>query len=280
MKNWKILLGLLCLLAVTPCWAGPKEKKKIVLVLGSGGSRALAHVGVIEELETLGIVPDVIVGCSSGSIVGALYAYSKDIGKVKELLIDMKYDDLVDLSLFQKCAFSTPKKLEKFLEKNLPANDFESLQIPFVAVATDIHKGEPVYFKEGSLHSAIMASAALPGLFPPHEFEGKTYIDGGVCDPLPIGYAKTCDNDCMVIASDISSSLDGFDISSLPEVVRKSFEIIYHRLAHFEKQKADFILEMNFTDVSSPIDDGNNQLLYERGKQVVRDHYEELAAKC
>src|SRR5688572_21839135 len=86
--------------AVLPCSVAAVQTQKVILVLGSGGSRGLAHVGVIEELENLGIVPDMIIGCSSGAIVGALYAQHKDIAKVKETLIDLTQDDLVDFSIF------------------------------------------------------------------------------------------------------------------------------------------------------------------------------------
>ena len=255
-----------------------QESQKIVLVLGSGGSRGLAHVGVIEELEKLGIVPDAIVGCSSGAIVGALYAQHRDIAKVKEILIDLTQDDLVDFSLFQQYAISTREKLEKFLQENLTATDFSDLQIPFVAVATDLHKGEPVYLQEGDLHAAILASAALPGLFPPYPMGESVYIDGGVCDPLPVQFARTW-RDGILIASDISPSLDGFDTENVLQVIRKSFEVAYQRLAYISQQETDILLEMDFADIDSPINDSVNSKIYEEGKRSVRDYSEEIIQK-
>src|SRR5438477_519239 len=130
MKKWNSIITLLLASIFISFSASAKEPKKIILVLGSGGSKGLAHVGAIEELENLGIIPDAIVGCSSGAIIGALYAQHGDINKVKEILIDMKYDELVDFTFFQKYAISTREKMEDFLESNLIATDFASLTIP------------------------------------------------------------------------------------------------------------------------------------------------------
>lgn len=275
MKYLSLFVILLFGMAMNPFSAIPEERQKVVLVLGSGGSRGLAHVGVIEELENLGIVPDMIVGCSSGAIVGALYAQYKDIGKVKEILIDLTQEDLVDFSLFQKYALSTRDKLETFLEEHLTVTDFALLQIPFIAVATDLHKGEPVYFREGELHPALLASAALPALFPPYKIGDRMYVDGGICDPLPVQFARSL-GDAVIIASDISPSLDGFHTENLLEVVRKAFEIAYQRLAYAAQQEADILLVMNFLDIDSPIADGVNHRLYERGKEAVRNQSEQI----
>jgi NTE family protein len=255
-----------------------RGSENIILVLGSGGSRGLAHVGVIEELEKLGIVPDAIVGCSSGAIVGALYAQHRDIAKVKEILINLKQDDIIDFNLFQKHALSTRNKFEEFLQNNLIANEFSALQIPFVAVVTDLHKGEPVYLQQGELHPALLASAALPGLFPPYYMKEHVYVDGGLCDPLPVHFAHTWKNG-IVIASDISLLLGGFDAENLLQVLRKSFEVAYKRLAYTSQQEADILLEMNFRDIDSPIEENFNPKIYEEGKKAVRDHSEEIMQK-
>jgi len=258
--------------------AAAEQTQKIILVLGSGGSRGLAHVGAIEELEKMGIKPDAIVGCSSGAVVGALYAEHGDIAKVKEILINLRQDSLIDFSFFQKYAISTTDKFEKFLKKNLTAKKFSDLQIPFVAVVTDLHKGAPVYLQEGDLRSALLASAALPALFPPCEIGDKVYVDGGVCDPLPVNFALKWKKG-IVIASDISPSLDGFDAKNLPQVVRKSLEVAYQRLAYLSQQNADILLKMDFTDIDSPIDDSINLQLYERGIETVKAQSEKIRQK-
>lgn len=239
MKIWKFLTPLFFITFLNPIhnFAEEAMNKKIILVLGSGGSRGLAHVGVIEELENLGIVPSLIVGCSSGAIIGVLYAENQDLNKVKELFINMKRDELVDFSLFEKGAMSTRKKMEDFLVKNLTATAFSDLKIPFVSVATDLNKGEPVYFQKGELLPTILASAALPGLFPPYHMEDQVYVDGGITDPLPANIAHTLGDEmigegAIVIASDVTPFLDGFSTDNLPGIVRKSMEVVYQRLTY------------------------------------------------
>lgn len=278
MKNLKFLACLLLFFITLNDLTASTQSQPVILVLGSGGSRGLAHVGVIEELEKLGIIPDAIVGCSSGAIVGALYAQHRDIAKVKGILMNLKQEDLIDWSLFEKRALSSTKKLKKFLKENLPSNDFSGLQIPFVAVATDLHEGEPVYLKEGKLHAALLASSALPGLFHPHEIRKQLYVDGGISDPLPVQFAHKWRKG-IVIASDISPSLKQFEVDNMIQVLRKSFEICYQRLADTSRKKADILLMMNFEDVDSPIDDGVNHKLYEKGKEIVRSHSKEIIKK-
>ncbi len=261
---------------VIPIFNYADQSKKVVLVLGSGGNKGLAHVGVIEELENMGIVPDLIVGCSSGALIGALYAQNQNIEEVKNILIDLKSDDLIDISLFQEKAISTRKKLKKFMREHLVTKDFSSLEIPLIAVVTDLEKGTPVYLEEGELHPALFASSALPGLFPPYKMQDKTYVDGGVSDPLPVLYAKSR-GDYIVIASDISSAIEAFKVEDLSSLLSKCLEIMYQRLASFQKEEADILLEMNFDpDLDSPFEDNANQQFYEKGKEVVRNQSENI----
>lgn len=266
----KINLIFLLFILITPFFVQSSESKKVALVLGSGGNKGLAHVGVIEELERMGIIPDIIIGCSAGSIVGALYAQHKDIAKVKEILIDLKSDDLIDLSLFQKNAFSTSKKFETFLKENLDVTHIESLEIPFIAVATNLTIGEPVYFDKGNLIPVLLASSALPGVFPPVEMDSKIFIDGGVCDPLPISFAKKLEG-YVVIASDISPSVQDFKQDNLVRIIRKAFETMYQRLAYTQRMDVDVLIEMNFEpELDSPLEDSRNQEIYEKGIETTR----------
>jgi NTE family protein len=141
-----------------------------------------------------------------------------------------------------------------------------------------LNKGIPVYLEEGELRPAVLASAALPGLFPPYKMGDQIYVDGGVSDPLPVLFAHTLGN-ALVIASDISPALEGFDADNLPQVLRKSFEVVYQRLACTARQEADILLEMDFTGVDSPINDTVNYEIYERGKGSVCNRSEEIMKK-
>lgn len=257
------------------------EKKKIILVLGSGGTKGLAHVGVIEELEKNQLLPDVIVGCSSGAIVGALYAATEDAQLVKKALIDFSIDDVLDYNYFPKQALSTRKYLEKFLDRYLEGERFCDLKIELITVATDWDTGECVYMKEGSVKDAVLASASLPGVFTPYEIDGKKYVDGGCSNPLPVDYAKSIGHG-FVIASNIAPSLKTFSDDNILAVIQKSFEIVHRRLYGWHKEKADILIEMDFKNIVSPLDDSLNQEIYQLGKkktaecmQVIKKRYHE-----
>lgn len=251
------------------------SQEDTVFVLGSGGTKGLAHIGAIEELEQMGIIPSKIVGCSVGSIVAALYAQNQDIEEVKECMIDLSKDDLLDWSLFQDNALSTRKKFIKFLDKHLKAEKFSDLSIEIVIVATDFTNGKAVYFTEGSLKDAILASACLPGVYAPYEIEGNLHVDGGLTDPLPIFYAKSLGG--KVLAIDISSRLDECkDPDGMFSVLTRSFEIIYQRLSSSQHEEADYLLKMDFDGLESPLDDSKNYEIYEKGKEVTLDHKDDL----
>jgi len=264
-------LFILCLVSVS-CISAQEDA---VLVLGSGGTKGLAHVGVLEELETMGVKPAAIVGCSSGSLVAALYAQNNDIEEVKKQLMDLSVDDLIELNPFNTKSVSKRKKFEKFLDKRLQVESFAELKTPLVIVATDFATGKSVYFSEGSVKDAVLASCSLPGIFCPFQYDNKEYIDGGLSDPLPIAHACSL-NKGKVIASDVSPALDCFKDENIFDVLLKSFEIIYQNLSSQAHHEATVLLEMDFTEGKSPIEDGNNEQFYERGKQIVQEHSQEI----
>lgn len=145
----------------------PKLKKvNVALVLGGGGAKGLAEIGVIEELEKAGIKPDVIIGCSAGSIVGAMYADGYRPEEIKNILLHTKSNSLLKLSLngFPFSLYSN-FKFKQFLNQNLHNKDFKSLKIPFIAVTTDLKTGQLVPLSNGQLVPAVMASSAYPGAF-------------------------------------------------------------------------------------------------------------------
>ena len=169
-----------------PLIESPKTPINIALVLGGGGTKGLAHLGVLHELEQAGIYPDLIVGCSSGGIVGALYADNPDIKALQRLLIGMKKSDLIDFSFFaSKYGLVKGNLLRKFLEKELRAKTFEELQIPLVVVATDLKTGELIALGGGEIVPALLASSAIPGVFSPVKYLGRYLVDGGGGQPHP-----------------------------------------------------------------------------------------------
>tara|TARA_R110000868_G_scaffold410962_1_gene701102 strand:+ start:5197 stop:5982 length:786 start_codon:yes stop_codon:yes gene_type:complete len=159
--------------------------KTIGLVLSGGGVKGVAHVGVIEALLERDIFPDIISGASAGAIVGALYANGviplNMLGFFKETPL-LKYSHL---TINKPGLFDTDKYLV-FFEKYFPINSFEALEKKLYVVATNLEKGEPVYFDKGELIKPILASAALPPVFSPVSIDGQLYADGGIMNNFPV----------------------------------------------------------------------------------------------
>lgn len=178
--------------------------KKVALVLGSGGARGYAHIGVIEELLARGYEIGCIAGCSMGAVIGGIYAAGK-LEEYREWTESLDYLDvlrLLDVS-FHLGAIRGEKVFGKIYEM-LGDIDISQLSIPYTAVATDLTNQQEIWFQEGSLHKAMRASAAIPSLFTPVMQGSRMLVDGGLLNPLPIVpvVASHCD---LVVAVNLNS---------------------------------------------------------------------------
>lgn len=157
------------------------------LVLGGGGSRGLAHVGVLEVLEEQGYRPEFIVGTSMGAIVGAMYAMGMPPQEIGEKMQDMQGMNIFGRRIFT--ARGRQDALRKQLTSVLGDRTFASLKIPMVTTCVDMVKGEEVVIGEGKIVSAVLASSAVPGVFPPVEIGEMQLLDGGVIDSVATNVA-------------------------------------------------------------------------------------------
>ena len=179
--------------------------KRIALVLGSGGARGYAHIGVIEELQARGYQIDCIAGCSMGAVVGGIYAAGK-LDEYRDWTQSLDYLDvlrLLDVS-FRLGAIRGEKVFGRIREIVGEIN-IEDLPIPFTAVATDLTNQQEIWFQEGCLHQAMRASAAIPSLFTPVVQGKRMLVDGGLLNPLPIVpvVSSHCD---LIIAVNLNST--------------------------------------------------------------------------
>ncbi|NLE51879.1 MAG: patatin-like phospholipase family protein [Chloroflexi bacterium] len=179
---------------------------RIALVLGGGGSRGLAHIGVLQVLIRERIPIDLVVGTSMGAIIGALHAAGLSPEEMVDKVQALQGSQLVSLNhLFS--ARSRQRTLEEWLEANLPVTSFEELRCPLTVVAVDVVEGEEITIDEGPLVSALLASSAVPGMFPPVRRGDQLLADGGVIDSLSthIGYQLGAEK---VIAVDVYPPLE------------------------------------------------------------------------
>lgn len=246
-----------------------KKEVGVALVLGGGGARGMFHVGVLEVLQEANIPIDLIVGCSAGAMVGALYADCPNGKHVKDLLISLKRKDLLEINLFS-CRYGVSKGrfLKRFLARNLCARNFEELQIPFITVATDLEAGDVVSLSSGPIIPAVYASCAVPFFFEPVKLYGRILVDGGVLDPNPVSTAKKY-NPKIIIAVDLAELLPVTKPSHLFNIATRSAEIIHLKISRHCLIDADIIIRPSLEPIGM-FDDTRISDLYEDGKRAAK----------
>ena len=184
------------------------SRKTVSLALGSGSSRGWAHIGVIEALEEADIPIDYIVGSSTGSYVGALYACGS-LQSLKEFVLKMdgkKVFSYFDVVFPRSGLLDGTRRLKELFSIHTEVDDFSELTIPVLMVATDLLTGKKVVLKSGNIFTALRATMSIPGLFAPVQFKDRWLVDGGVVDPVPVGVARALEAD-IVIAVDLNSGV-------------------------------------------------------------------------
>ncbi|MBS4167380.1 patatin-like phospholipase family protein [Parachlamydia sp. AcF125] len=253
-----------------PCIIYLPEKIRVALVLGSGGIRGIAHVGVIEELKAAGIPIDLIVGCSAGSMVGALYADNLDIEKVKDIIWNVKTDSLLDFD-FWNCRYglSQGRSMKSALSKHLSAKTFDDLKIPLVIVACDLYSGELVPIGSGDLARAVQASCSIPLMFAPCQHKGRILIDGGVVNPVPAKVARDLGAD-IVIAVDLCELLPKTFPSNLFQIATRSAEIAFIWQNEICTHHGDIIIRPKTVGMGT-FNDKRKWQIYEAGRRATRE---------
>ena len=235
-----------------------KRRKKIGLVLSSGGLKGLAHIGVIETLIKNDIPIDYITGTSIGALLGGHYALYKNLDKTNELITGKHREQFAcffDLGL--KGGLVKGDKVKKMLDTWFNGKKFEDTMIPFKAVATDITTGQPHIFSKGPLVEGVQASTAIPSLFKPIELKDEILVDGGICYPLPTSIIKKMGAD-IVIAVNLDNInknpwFQKSDTKSIAKVSARSLDIMRHYLAQQAYKDADFVIEPENTESEAAI---------------------------
>ncbi len=174
----------------------------VSLVLGSGGARGLAHIGVIDWLTENGYEIRSIAGSSMGAMIGGIYAAGKLDVYTRWVLALQRLDviRLLDLSFGSTGLFKGERVID-VLKELIGDRNIEDLPVPFTAVATDIQNGKEVWLSRGPLFDAIRASIAIPTIFTPHTIEGRQLVDGGLVNPIPIAPTLRDRTDLTVVVN-------------------------------------------------------------------------------
>ena len=213
---------------------------RIALALGGGAARGFAHIGVIKALESHGILPDIVVGTSAGSLVGALYASGYGGFDLQRVALQLDDTVIADWSLPDR-GFIKGEALQNFVNQAVQNRLLEKLNKPFAAVATDLQSGEPVVFRTGNTGMAVRASSSVPGVFQPVSISGRDYVDGGLVSPVPVRAARGMGAD-IVIAVYISNNPRLGKTRDSVDVMLQSFAIMGQSIAGYELNEADIVI--------------------------------------
>jgi len=263
-------------------YAQDDDRPRIGLVLSGGGAKGMAHIGILKELERLGIRPDFITGTSMGSVIGGLYASGYSADEIEEIALLMNWEDILSnkTSLDQinyeekevydryivelgvkKGKLELPKGLivGQRLSESLSTltrhvhdvRDFNDLPIPFACVATDIEKGEAVVLNSGSLPLAIRASMAIPSIFTPVEIDGKLLVDGGLVRNFPVPECQEMGADIIIGVFVSGGLLQKDELESAVDVLSQSAFVLSVFDSDEQKTKCDLLIEPDITNFST-----------------------------
>jgi NTE family protein len=188
----------------------------ISLALGGGGVKGIAHIGVIRCLEQSGLRIRAVAGTSAGAIIGALYAAGSDPDRIQALLGKIETSRLFSRLPQDGPALMGMAGVIHTMTGVLDECTFADLKIPFACTAVDIKTAQEVILFRGQVLEAVLASSAVPGVFPPQHMDHHQLVDGGVLDPVPVNLARWLAPDLPVVAVVLSpepetwASLPGF----------------------------------------------------------------------
>ncbi len=291
------------------------EKPSVALVLSGGGARGLAHIGVLQILDSAHIPIDLIVGTSMGAVIGGLYAAGYSPAELEAIARQSNWADILSFDddshrlerlpekkdektallalrfngFFQPVfpqAVSSGQRLTMFLNSLILSspygtrNDFlRDLKVPFIALATDIVSGNRILLTGGDLTAAIRASATLPLRFYPLNRDSSLLVDGGLVNNVPVDVAKDSAGASFVIASNTTAELRTRDELSTPwDVADQVITLMMQRENAIQLSRADIVIEPKL-EQKLPDDFENAEFYIEAGRTAARAMLRTIASK-
>lgn len=233
-----------------------KKRPVIGVALGGGATRGFAHIGVLNSLAKNGIVPDIVVGTSAGSVAGVLFAGGIRGKRLENVANQLQREQVADWS-YSGRGFILGELLQKYINGLLDNRPIEGLSIAFAATATDLANGDLAVFTTGDAGLAVRASSTIPGLVSPVTINGRDYVDGGLVSKVPVQVARQLGAD-IVIAVDVSRPPhDHVALNSTISVMGQAIAILSQAVLAKDLQDADVVISPGIGIV--PLGDFDNK---------------------
>lgn len=307
-KSWVLLIFIL-LLGMGQFLNAQEKKPKVAVVLSGGGAKGIAHIPLLQKLDSLGIVPDLIVGTSMGSIVGGIYSIGYSGDSIATMVKSVDWDELlggdislVDVSAEEKSEFKRylidfdviegkPKvssgilkdqKLREFLARMsypvIRVTDFDDLPIPYRAMTTDIVNGKEILLDSGSIAMAMRASMSIPGVFKPVEYKNTLLVDGGVMNNFPVDKAIELGAD-IVIGSDVGGGMQKKkDLDNITSLIFQAGMLTSNLKNPASREACDILLDhMPYLTYSTGDFNKSNEI-YNEGLKATNENLDQLVA--
>ncbi len=246
-----------------------KKKKVVGIALSGGGSRGVAHLGVLKALEELGVDIQVISGTSAGSIAAALYASGLSTDEIYNVMKSKKFIDFAKIIL-PIDGLMNLDNLRKNLNEIIKKKNFDDMSKKLYIALTNLYTGEIEYMSKGNVIDAVIASSSIPVLFSPVEINGQKYVDGGVLDNLPITpLIKDCN---IIIAVDVMTTGPVSKIENLHDVGVRTFQLSISSLSKEMKKKCDLLIEPHGLTEFNILDVSHFDHIYKIGYYSVMGH--------
>lgn len=243
----------------------PTEKYKFGLSLSGGGARGILHIGVLEALNKHGLHPDIISGTSIGAIVGVLYAAGMEPLQILEFVKSNKMYKMIKWKVPSSGLLDINKVLS-VLQKYIPVDDFAALKIPFYCSVTNLNSGLSETKNSGKLFQWVLASASIPLVFEPQIIEGKTYVDGGLLNNLPVQCIR--DQCRFLMGVNVNHNGPEENIIGFRAIAERAFRLTMAKNVRESFAICDFVLNPPQTRLYSIFD-------FARANEIFRIGYEE-----
>lgn len=239
----------------------------IGLALGSGGKRGFAHIGVLKALEAAGIKPDLIVGTSSGSMVGALYASGLSAGEIERIAEGIE-SPLLGRVVVPGRGLLSSEPIQAFVNRHVGNRRIEELAIPFAAVATDAQSGAEVVFNRGNTGMAVRASSSVPVVFQPVTIGGREYVDGVLVSPVPVDVARRMGAD-LVIAVNVAYTPQEAALRDPVDMLFQTMQIMATTINRLRLREADVVIEPDIAGMGK-VTFADKRALIDLGERAAR----------